>query len=122
MAATLKKSAFLLTDYAILEKHFQWIIDGSIKVSVEKNLARELKFLKKYLLSLEREDLASIISEYATASQHLVDESGSTYQWVGVLRAAEHFWKTSDEHPLFRTELEGISGSSPQILFMTRNR
>jgi hypothetical protein len=89
---------------------------------VQRNLPRELKFLEKYLLSLGKESVTSIINTYHRDCDLHVDESGSTYRWVGILRAAEKNWKTTEEHALFRTELEGINGSSPQLIFKTDQR
>lgn len=122
MAAPLATSVPQLRMYENLELHFQWICDGSIRSLVEKNLGRELRFLKKYLLSLGHEAVTKIIVEYGKDCEIFFEESGSTYSWVGVLRAAEEHWKTSTEHALFRTELEGISGGSPQLLVKTRDR
>ncbi len=69
-----------------------------------------------------QESITNIITSYARDGDLHVDESGSTYRWVGILRAAEKHWKTSEEHPLFRTEVEGISGSSPQLIYKTQDR
>ncbi len=123
MAAPLATSVPQLREYLHLELHFEWICDGSIKLLVEKNLPRELKFLEKYLLSLDQEDITKIIRDHTRDGDHHFNESGSTYRWVGVLRAAEQHWKTSEENALFRTEVEGIAeGSSPHLLIRTRER
>jgi hypothetical protein len=122
MATRLEISAPHLADYTILEYHFEWLCDGSIKKLVEANLARELRYLEMYLLNINTEAITDIIRTYAKDGDQQVYESGATYRWVGVLRAAEKLWKTTDEYALFRTELEGINGASPQLVFKTQDR
>jgi hypothetical protein len=51
-----------------------------------------------------------------------IDGSGATYRWVGILRAAEKHWNTTHEFALLRTELEGISGPEPHLVFKTQDR
>jgi hypothetical protein len=106
----------------MLQDHFQWICDGSIKETVRRKLDRELRLLEQFLLSLGQASLTSIITSYASDCDRHVDRSGSTYRWVGILRAAEKHWKTSEEFALFRTELEGINGTSPQLIYKTQDR
>jgi hypothetical protein len=122
MAAKLATSVPQLSVYENLELHFEWICDGCIKGMVEENLPRELMFLEKYLLSIGQENLTSTINTFARDCYQHVDASGSTYRWVGILRAAEKHWKTTEEHSLFRSELEGINGTSPQIMYKTHDR
>lgn len=111
-----------LTEFHILEEHFEWICDGSIKETVQRKLVRELKLLEQYLLAQDKESVTLLITSYARDCELLVDESGSTYRWIGILRAAEKHWNTSADHALFRTELEGINGASPQLIFKTQDR
>jgi hypothetical protein len=122
VAARLEVSVPLLTNFDMLQDHFQWICDGSIKETVRRKLDRELRLLEQFLLSLGQASLTSIITSYASDCDRHVDRSGSTYRWVGILRAAEKHWKTSEEFALFRTELEGINGTSPQLIYKTQDR
>jgi hypothetical protein len=122
MDAKLEVAAPMLTDYKNLEDHFEWICEGSVRDTVERKLGKELRLLEQYLLSQGQQDLNNILTSYARECEEHVYESGSTYRWVGILRAAEQHWKTSEEPALFRTELEGINGSSPQLLFSTLDR
>jgi hypothetical protein len=122
VAARLEVSVPLLTNFDMLQDHFQWICDGSIKETVRRKLDRELRLLEQFLLSLGQASLSSIITSYASDCDRHVDRSGSTYRWVGILRAAEKHWKTSEEFALFRTELEGINGTSPQLIYKTQDR
>jgi hypothetical protein len=111
-----------LADYENLQDHFEWLCEGSVKETVERKLGKELRNLERYLLSQGQQRLNTIMTTYARDCEEHVYESGSTYRWVGILRAAEQHWKTTDEHALFRTELEGISGPSPQLIFKTQDR
>jgi len=122
MAAPLSISAPNLQNYEDLEMQFEWLCGGSIVSLVEKNLSIELKHLERYLESLGREDILVIMQEFKSGCEEQFDNSGSTYRWVGILRAAEELWKTGEDYCLFRSEMEGISGSSPHIVFSTRNR
>jgi hypothetical protein len=109
-------------DFNILQAHFEWICDGSIKEVVQKRMVNEIRIMEQYLLSLGQESLTSIIKVYTSDCDLHVDGSGSTYKWVGVLRAADKHWTTSQDFALFRTELEGISGPEPQLVFKTQDR
>jgi hypothetical protein len=122
MAANLEVSAPLLKDFEKLEKHFEWVVEGNVKELVERKLGKELRLLEQYLLSKGQENLNAIITTYARDCEDHVFESGATYRWIGILRAAEQHWKTTPQPALFRTELEGISGSSPQLIVKTLDR
>jgi len=122
MATSLEIAAPLLMVYNNLEDHFEWICGGPVKANVNTNLKKEIKLLEQYLLSQNQPHVTSILDTYARECEESVYESGDTHRWVGVLRGAEQHWKTSDAHALFRTELEGINGSSPQLLITTRER
>jgi hypothetical protein len=122
MTCGLKAAAPLLTEFDNLQEHFVWVCDGNIKETVERKLVRELLLLEQYLLSQGQESVTKIISTYARDCALTVSESGSTYRWIGILRAAEKHWNTSTDYALFRTELEGINGSSPQLIFKTQDR
>jgi hypothetical protein len=69
--------------------------------------------MKQYVLSLGQERLTSIIKFYISDCDLHVDGSGSTYRWVGILRAAEKHWNTSEDFAIFQTELEGIRVHPP---------
>jgi hypothetical protein len=111
-----------LTEFSALQDHFQWICDGSIKETVQRKLDKELRLMEQYLLSLGHEGLTNIIQSYSSDCDLHVDGSGSTYRWLGILRAAEKHWGTTADFALFRTELEGINGSSPQLIFNIQDR
>jgi hypothetical protein len=85
-------------------------------------MARELRLLEQFLLHLRKESVTNTIGQFASDCDLHVDESGSTYRWLGILRGAELHWKTSQDFSLFCTELEGIDGASPQIIFKTQDR
>lgn len=85
-------------------------------------MARELRLLEHFLLHLRKESVTNTIAQFASDCDLHVDESGSTYRWLGILRGAELHWKTSQDFSLFRTELDGIDGASPQIIFKTQDR
>jgi hypothetical protein len=85
-------------------------------------MVKELRLLEQYLLRQGKESVTNIITSYSSDCDLYVDESGSTYRWVGILRAAEMHWRTTADYSLFRTELEGINGVSPQIIFKTQDR
>jgi len=122
MAAKMEVAAPLLKSYQNLQDQFEWLCEGSVKETVERKLGKELQNLERYLLYKGQQTLTTTITQYARDCEEHVYESGSTYRWVGVLRAAQQHWKTSEEHVLFRTELEGINGPSPQIIFKTKDR
>jgi hypothetical protein len=122
VAASLAVSVPLLSNFEILQDHFQWLCDGSIKETVQRKLEKELRLMEQYLLSLGQESLTSIIKSYASDCNLHVDGSGSTYHWVGILRAAERHWRTTEDFALFRTELEGVSGTGPQLVFKIQDR
>jgi hypothetical protein len=111
-----------LRDFVILQSQFEWICDGSIKEVVQEKFSKEIRLLEQYLLSLGQESLTNIIRVYTSDCDLQVDRSGSTYKWVGILRAAEMHWKTTQEFALFRTELEGINGPDPQLVFKIQDR
>jgi len=106
----------VLTDYYILEQHFNWVCDGGIRKTVERKMVNELQIMEQYLLHQGKEAVTNIITTYANDCNQHIDESGSTYSWVGILRAGEKHWGTVPENALFRTELEGINGNSPQLI------
>lgn len=85
-------------------------------------MPKELRLLEQFLLHQGKEDVTDIIRTFGSDCDLHVHESGSTYRWIGILRAAEMHWKTTPHFSLFRTELEGINGSSPQIIFKTQDR
>lgn len=115
------KVAPILRKFEDLERHFDWLIDGSISDVVSKNLVKELNHLNLYLRTLGREDLVTILNEAVKRSRHF-PESGNTSSWVGMLRAAEKLWRTTDDYALFRMEEEGVIGASPQIIVIEWNR
>jgi hypothetical protein len=119
---SLEESVPHLTDFTILQGHFELICDGSIKEVVQRKLDKEIRLMEQYLLSLGQESLTSIIRVYTSDCDLHIDGSGSTYRWVGILRAAENHWNTSEDFALFRTELEGINGPSPQLVFRIQDR
>ncbi len=112
----------VLSDFHILEQHFNWVCDGGIRQTVERKMVNELRLMEAYLLHQGKEALTNIITTYANDCNQHIDESGSTYSWVGILRAGEKHWGTVPENALFRTELEGINGTSPQLIIKTRDR
>lgn len=112
----------MLTDYYILEQHFNWVCDGGIRKTVERKMVNELQIMEQYLLHQGKEAVTNIITTYANDCNQHIDESGSTYSWVGILRAGEKHWGTVPENALFRTELEGINGNSPQLIIKTQDR
>jgi hypothetical protein len=123
LAAPLGATASLLKDYELLEKHFEWVMGGSIRRLVKQNLYKELQFLEKYLRDLGRTDITAVLNEAIEKGETDYYEFGETFRWVGVLRAAQQVWTTTDnEHPLFRMESEGVSSMSPQILVKAWNR
>ncbi len=111
-----------LKNFEQLEKHFEWLVDGNISHLINKNLSKELRYLEMYLLHNNHQEVTSTIQRAALDSQELYYESGDTFYWVGILRAAEMMWKTTEEPALFRTEEEGINGSSPHIIVKGCNR
>jgi|688.fasta_scaffold547635_1 hypothetical protein len=78
--------------------------------------------MKQYLLGLGQERLTTIIKFYLSDCDLHVNGSGSCYRWVGIIRAAEKHWNTSEDLATFRTELEGISGPSPPLVFRIQDR
>lgn len=122
VAAQLATVAPHLKNFEQLEKHFEWLVDGNISHLINKNLSKELRYLEMYLLHNNHQEVTSTIQRAALDSQELYYESGDTFYWVGILRAAEMMWKTTEEPALFRTEEEGINGSSPHIIVKGCNR
>jgi hypothetical protein len=98
------------------------VCDGGIRQTVERKMVNELRLMEAYLLHQGKEAVTNIITTYANDCNQHIDESGSTYSWVGILRAGEKHWGTLPENTLFRTELEGINGTSPQLIIKTRDR
>ena len=115
-------AAPLLAEFENLQAQFEWVVEGSIKETVDRKLGKELRLLEQYLLSQDQEALNTILTTFTRACEEHVYESGSTYRWIGIMRASEQLWKTTDEPALFRTELEGISGPNPQLIFKTQDR
>jgi hypothetical protein len=111
-----------LMEFNILQAHFEWICDGSIKDVVQMRMVNKIRIIELYLLSLGQESLTSIIRVYNTDCDLHIDGSGATYRWLGILRAAEKHWNTNHEFALLRTELEGISGPEPHLVFKTQDR
>lgn len=112
----------VLTDFYILEQHFNWVCNGGIRKTVERKMDSELKMMERFLLHQGKEAVNNIITTHANDCNEHIDESGSTYSWVGILRAAENHWGTLPYNTLFRTELEGINGTSPQLIIKTQDR
>ena len=111
-----------LADYNNFQDHFEWICEGSIKETVARKLKGELRNLEGYLLSQDQQNLNLIMTTYARDGEEHVYESGSTFRWIGIFRTAEQHWKTSEGPALLRTELEGINGRNPQLLFKIQDR
>jgi len=122
VVARLEDSVPLLTDFDNLQNHFEWICDGSIKEIVKRKLEKELQQMERFLLSLGQEDLTIIIQTFASECDLHVDGSGSTYRWLGILRAADKYWRATGDFGIFRSELEGSMGSHPQLLFKIQDR
>jgi hypothetical protein len=122
MGGLIDVSAPQLGDYNNLQDHFEWICEGSIKETVARKLKGEIRNLERYLLSQDQQNLNLIMTTYARDCEEHVYESGSTFRWIGIFRAAEQHWKTSEGPALFRTELEGTNGGNPQLLFKTQDR
>jgi hypothetical protein len=111
-----------LSNFDSLQAHFEWLCGGSIKETVEGKMQKELRLLEQYLMSQGQETVNDIILSYANDCNQHAYESGATFRWVGILRGAEKHWGTTGDCVLFRTELEGIRGTSPQLLFKIENR
>jgi hypothetical protein len=123
IAAPLRTTAAVLQTFLVLECHFEWIVDGSIRPIVKKNLLKELVYLEKYMRDLGRANVIDIMDDAAWQGETMYFESGDTMKWVGVLQGAELVWKTGDEpHPMIRMEEEGICSQSPQLVVKAWNR
>jgi len=124
MAVTekLEDIAPLLKNYENLQDQFEWLVEGSVKEMAGEKLKKELGRLEGFLLSREQQNLNNILNTYARDCEENVYESGSTYRWIGILRAAEHHWKTSEVPVLFRTEIEGAHGGNPQLIYSIQDR
>lgn len=111
----------MLKDFLTLERQFSWLVDGSIKRLISKNLPTEVDKLNRYLRSLKRSSITKALDR-AIEEGNSYPESGSTFAWVGIFREAELFWGNSEECSLFRLEAEGVSTTAPQIIVKAWNR
>lgn len=115
--------AHILKHFETLERHFDWLVDGSglVSAAVKKNFIKEVGNLDAYLRSLQREDVNDILNDAAQKDSKF-PESGNTCTWIGIFRAAELVWRSTKDFALFRMEEEGLRGSSPQIVVKEWNR
>jgi hypothetical protein len=60
----------VLTDYYILEQHFNWVCDGGIRKTVERKMVNELQIMEQYLLHQGKEAVTNIITTYANDCNH----------------------------------------------------
>ena len=122
VAEKLEVIAPLLKNYENLQEQFEWLVEGSVKEMAGEKLKKELERLEGFLLSREQQSLNNILTTYARDCEENVYESGCTYRWLGILRAAGQHWKTSVEPVLFRTEIEGALGGNPQLIYSIQDR
>jgi len=83
-----------------------------------------MTYMERYLRDTGDAAIVSVINDGIEEGQLFYSESGDTYKWVSILRAAElHFAsKENDSLSLFRMREEGLKGESPQILVRGRDR
>lgn len=63
-----------------------------------------------------------MIDDGEQEGEQLYPDSGLTYKWVSVLRAAEVNWNKDGDLLVFRMREEGTVGESPQIIVNCWNR
>lgn len=79
--------------------------------------------LEKYLRDTDDQEIITMIDDGAEEGRLMYPESGETYKWVSVLRAADVHWGPKDTGiSLCRMQEEGLAGDSPQIVVKCKNR
>ena len=82
--------------------------------------------LEKYLCSVGDRNILAVIEEGVEEGKLFWPESGETFKWVSILRAADLHWSNKEagsaSFALFRMRSEGIVGNSPQIIVRCRDR
>lgn len=79
--------------------------------------------LEKFLRDTDNQEIISMIDDGAEEGRLLYADSGETYKWVAVLRAADVYWGPKDAGiSLCRMQEEGLAGDAPQIVVKCRNR
>jgi hypothetical protein len=112
----------LLSSEYNLRSQFEWLADGSLDFLIEENLVLEIGLLHEYLLDLGNMEIEDIISKGEEKGKNMYPDSGDTFKWISILRAADSLWSTSDECGFIRLAEEGIRGVCPQILATGWNR
>jgi|688.fasta_scaffold431474_1 hypothetical protein len=86
---------------------------------VEGRLKREMENLEKYLRSAGGDAIIAMIDAGSEEGQLFYPDSGETFKWVTLLRAADLHWSSKDvsdsEIVLFRMREEGLKEGGPQI-------
>ncbi len=97
-----------------------------VKELIEERLESEMSNLENYLRSTGDPNIISLIQDGSEEGKQFYSESGDTYKWVFILRAADIHWSTKDASAaniaLFRLREEGLVGDSPQIIVKCKNR
>lgn len=87
---------------------------------------REMENLEQYLRSAGGDAIVSMLDKGIEEGQLFYPDSGETYKWVTILRAADLHWSSQEPEDatfsLFRMREEGLHGDSPQILVNCWNR
>jgi hypothetical protein len=78
MAASLEVSVPQLKKFSLLEEHFEWKCDGSVKEVLQRKMIKELRLLEQFLLSRGKESVTSIIRVYTSDGDLHVSKSGDT--------------------------------------------
>jgi hypothetical protein len=79
-----------------------------------------MTYLEHYLCDYGDQAVISTIKDGAEEGKIFWPESGDTYKWVSIFRAADLHFTTQDSSSatfsLFRMREEGLTGGSPQII------
>ncbi len=81
--------------------------------------------MEQYLCTVGDETIVAMIKDGIEEAKLFWPDSGDTYKWVSILRAADLHWTTKEacgNISLFRMREEGLSGDSPQIVVRCADR
>jgi hypothetical protein len=83
---------------------------------------KEVTLLEDYLRDLNNTEIIKIMDNGAEMGQIFYPESGDTFKWTSILRAADVLWNGNSQFGFIRLGEEGIAGTSPQIIVNCINR
>lgn len=91
-----------------------------------ERLSKELDNLERYLRHVGNATIIDMLNDGDEQGREFYADSGLTFKWVSILRAAEISWNpdeaTASGTVLFRMREDGTVGESPQIVVQGWNR